>query len=124
MFVLVKHKTIRMEHISVSAPLLGRLLSSPTNIRVGWENVPRTNIQRDLFGPVVVDEGEKKIYHIAVRMKAKFVNHLDIAGAMVWSVDTDDFRGDFHDETFPLLRVKSGLRVGHERSDFAVQNLA
>jgi len=39
------------------------------------------------------------------RMKAKFVNHLDIAGAMVWSVDTDDFRGDFHDETFPLLRV-------------------
>jgi GH18 family chitinase len=38
-------------------------------------------------------------------LKAKFINHLGIAGGMVWSIDTDDFRGDFFPETFPMLRV-------------------
>ena len=40
-------------------------------------------------------------------LKAKFINYLGIAGGMVWSIDTDDFRGDFHAETFPMLRVNN-----------------
>ncbi len=42
-------------------------------------------------------------------LKAKFINFLDIAGGMVWSIDTDDFHGDFHDKPFPMLHVRTIL---------------
>ncbi len=32
----------QLKHLS-RAPLYGRLLASPTNIRLGWRGVPRTN---------------------------------------------------------------------------------
>ncbi len=32
-----------MEHVSGGYPLLGRLLASPTNIRLGWSGLPGTN---------------------------------------------------------------------------------
>lgn len=51
------------------------------------------------------------------KIKALFVNHLDIAGAMVWSIDTDDFRGDFHDQTFPMLRVVHDVFATDEKFD-------
>ena len=41
----------------------------------------------------------------SIKLKAQFVNFLDIAGAMVWSIDTDDFRGDYGPVKFPLLHV-------------------
>lgn len=37
--------------------------------------------------------------------KVKYVNFLDIGGVMMWSIDTDNFRGDWGMKTFPLLRV-------------------
>ena len=40
----------------------------------------------------------------SMRVKAKFINFLDIAGAMVWSIDTDDFKGG-NTHAFPLLHV-------------------
>ena len=26
---------------------------------------------------------------------------------MIWSIETDDFRGDYHDHNYPLIRVSS-----------------
>ena len=37
--------------------------------------------------------------------KAGFVNLMDIGGAMVWSLDTDDFGGYNSEEPYPLLQV-------------------
>lgn len=48
----------------------------------------------------------------SMAVKAKFINHLDIAGAMVWSIDTDDFRGDYG-KAYPLLHaIHDGLATG------------
>ena len=41
----------------------------------------------------------------SLAIKAEFANHLGIAGAFVWSIDTDDFNGDNSDEKFPLMRT-------------------
>ena len=41
----------------------------------------------------------------SLAIKAEFVNHLGIAGAFVWSIDTDDFNGDNSDESFPLMKT-------------------
>ena len=40
----------------------------------------------------------------SMAVKAKFINFLDIAGAMVWSIDTDDFKGG-NTHAYPLLHV-------------------
>ena len=37
--------------------------------------------------------------------KGQLINHLGIAGGMVWSIDTDDFHGTYHPQAFPMLRV-------------------
>jgi len=48
----------------------------------------------------------------SMRVKAKFINFLDIAGAMVWSIDTDDFKGG-NTHAFPLLHaIHDGLASG------------
>ncbi len=39
---LMKLEPTRVKHLS-GAPLKGRLLASPTNIRLGWISLPRTN---------------------------------------------------------------------------------
>jgi len=41
----------------------------------------------------------------SVALKTQYANFLNIAGAFVWSVDTDSFRGDYGHPTFPLLRT-------------------
>merc|ERR1711997_732270 len=48
----------------------------------------------------------------SIRVKAKFINFLDVAGAMVWSIDTDDFKGG-NTHAFPLLHaIHDGLASG------------
>merc|ERR1712029_502479 len=32
-------------------------------------------------------------------------NYLDLAGAMIWSIDTDDHRGDYAAQRFPMLHT-------------------
>jgi GH18 family chitinase len=46
-------------------------------------------------------------------LQVKFAMKLDLAGAMVWSIDTDDFRGDCINNygggssNYPLMRIIS-----------------
>jgi len=40
----------------------------------------------------------------SVTIKVQFGNSMNLAGAFVWSVDTDDFHGDNSPETFPLIK--------------------
>jgi len=45
-------------------------------------------------------------------LKGKFINFMDFAGAFVWSIDTDEFRGDYG-KKFPLLHaIHEGLESG------------
>ena len=39
------------------------------------------------------------------KIKAQFINFLDLAGAMIWSIDTDDHRGDYAPKRFPMLHA-------------------
>lgn len=41
----------------------------------------------------------------SVSLKAKYANLLGIAGCFGWSLETDDFAGLYHDQTYPLLRA-------------------
>ena len=41
----------------------------------------------------------------SLTLKAQFANHMGLAGAFVWSVDTDDFHADNSPELFPLMRA-------------------
>ena len=41
-------------------------------------------------------------------LKGKFINFMDFAGAFVWSIDTDDHRGDYGTK-FPLLHVSFAI---------------
>lgn len=50
-------------------------------------------------------------------LKAKYANFLGIGGGMVWSIDTDDFRGTYHDQTFPLLRAIHDIFASAETFD-------
>ena len=50
----------------------------------------------------------------SLAIKAEFVNHLGIAGAFVWSIDTDDFNGDNSDEGFPLMKTINRALVMNE----------
>jgi len=49
----------------------------------------------------------------SITNKVKFANFLDIAGVMVWSIDTDNFRGEWNQKMFPLLRsIQNTLNSG------------
>ena len=37
--------------------------------------------------------------------QGQFANHMNLAGAFVWSVDTDDFHGDNSAEVYPLMKA-------------------
>jgi len=47
----------------------------------------------------------------SIKLKSQFVNYMKLGGAMVFSLDTDDWHGDFSDHKYPLtmevLRVLS-----------------
>lgn len=42
---------------------------------------------------------------VTIRAKAKYVRHMNLGGAMVWSMDLDDFKGDCGCGNYPLLNV-------------------
>jgi len=47
----------------------------------------------------------------SIKLKSQFINYRQLGGALIFSIDTDDFRGDFSDHKYPLtmevLRVLS-----------------
>ncbi|XP_046398944.1 chitinase-3-like protein 1 [Ischnura elegans] len=50
----------------------------------------------------------------SIKLKAQFAVGLGLKGAMVWSIETDDFHGGCHGVKFPLLRaIWDGLNGGH-----------
>lgn len=40
----------------------------------------------------------------SMKYKAQYINYMKVGGAMIWSIETDDFRGDYHDHNYPLIR--------------------
>jgi len=53
----------------------------------------------------------------SIEFKAKFINFLKIRGAMVWSMDTDDFRGDYFDDNYHLIRTINRILTSGEIFD-------
>lgn len=45
---------------------------------------------------------EQLIGNEFVKLQARYVASKNLLGAMAWSVDTDDFRGNCHGKPFPL----------------------
>jgi len=41
----------------------------------------------------------------SIAIKTRFANALGLGGAMIWSLETDDFLGECHGETYPLLKT-------------------
>ncbi|CAL8130783.1 unnamed protein product [Orchesella dallaii] len=41
----------------------------------------------------------------SIYYKAEYARNMDLGGAMVWSLETDDFKGKCHDEPYILLRT-------------------
>lgn len=41
----------------------------------------------------------------SIYYKAEYARDMDLGGAMVWSMETDDFRGKCHGEKYPLLKT-------------------
>ena len=49
----------------------------------------------------------------SVANKVRYANFLDLAGVMVWSIDTDNFRGEWNQKKFPLLHsIQDTLNSG------------
>lgn len=53
----------------------------------------------------------------SIKIKTQFVNHLGIAGAFTWSIDTDDFLGTYHQKPYPLLRAINEVFVSGDEMD-------
>lgn len=53
----------------------------------------------------------------SIGIKTKYVNSLGVGGAMVWAVDTDDFKGKFHPNKYPLLQTIHDTLVSGEVID-------
>jgi len=45
------------------------------------------------------------IWLIQLSFQAEYVVSKGLLGAMVWSIETDDFRGTCHGKTFPLIKT-------------------
>lgn len=39
----------------------------------------------------------------SIAIKTRFANSMNLGGAMIWSIETDDFLGECHGQKFPLL---------------------
>ena len=53
----------------------------------------------------------------SIAMKTKFVNFLNVAGAMVWSLETDDFGGFNSDKKYPLVHKMNEVLASGETYD-------
>jgi len=53
----------------------------------------------------------------SIRLKAQFANYMELAGVMIWSIETDDFRGDYHDHNYPLIREVDRVLASGESLD-------
>ena len=52
-----------------------------------------------------------RMFFRSVKEKAEFAKKLGLAGVMVWSIDTDDFRNTCDQGKYPLLKALNiGLR--------------
>ncbi|XP_039299207.1 probable chitinase 2 isoform X1 [Nilaparvata lugens] len=91
-----------------------------------WDNTTKTQFARN---------GEKVISfdnEISIGEKVKFAMRNKLAGMMVWSVDTDDFRGECHQqEPFTILRViEKSMATSlqeiekHKKPNAAVQSIS
>ena len=45
----------------------------------------------------------------SIKLKSQFINYRNLGGALIFSLDTDDFRGDFSDHKYPMTMVRSFL---------------
>lgn len=53
------------------------------------------------------------IYLLHISKQASYIVSLGLAGAMVWSIETDDFHGNCHAGPFPLITtIRTVLRDG------------
>ena len=50
----------------------------------------------------------------SIRLKSQFINYRNLGGALIFSLDTDDFRADFSDHKYPMTMV--GKSNGMSRS--------
>lgn len=41
----------------------------------------------------------------SIAIKTRFANAMNLGGAMIWSIETDDFLGECHGQKFPLLNT-------------------
>lgn len=79
------------------------------NSTYGW----KTHWDHDSKTPFAISDEKIIAYddEISISQKVDFAIRKNIAGAMVWSLDTDDFHGDCSDESttgqrnFPLMRA-------------------
>lgn len=83
------------------------ILDNSENWSTGWDNESST--------PYAIKDDHVIVYDnpISMRAKVEYAMKMDLAGVMIWSIDTDDFHGkcavlgdslDPRDKTFPLMR--------------------
>ena len=86
------------------------LLESPNKWRTGWDSASNSAYAINQDKVVVYDNAQ------SLMNKAEYVMKKKLAGVMIWSIDTDDFRGDcseLHTEyldpllpsNYPLMRI-------------------
>jgi len=51
----------------------------------------------------------------SIYYKAEYTRNMDLGGAMVWSLETDDFRGKCHDEPWILLKTIVNTMNGDDK---------
>ena len=42
----------------------------------------------------------------SIKLKSQFINYRNLGGALIFSLDTDDFRGDYSEHKFPMTMVR------------------
>ncbi len=70
---------VRLESTRVKqlpgAPLLGRLLASPTNVRLGWKGLPRTNTLAYYKNLTITAVKSFIVLAPGINVKTRFIAH-------------------------------------------------